>query len=252
MATVQFYMPRGVADALPILGIAADARGIESTSTTRQYPNTRGQPGSRDPQTHPTHGGSSMVRVLVAASLMTSLAASVAGGQSSVIGSLSGDAYVVLSDGAVRPMASRQVRLVRPGFVGSALRPACRISDSVYFAPSPPGRRLLTTSEILAMASDTTTPANVVALRRELDAATVATASANISGHFSFANVPAGDYYLFSHGFIGEDHVRWLVPVQVAAGRNTTKDLDSSNLEKVNMKDEFCGLINRIRPTPNP
>ena len=193
-----------------------------------------------------------MVRVLLAAALMTSLAASMAGAQSKVGGSVSGDAYVVLGDGAVRPMASRQVRLVRTEFVGSALRPACRIADSVYFAPSPAGRGLLTTSEILATASDTTTPANVVALRRELDAATVATASASISGHFSFTNVPAGDYYLFSHGFIGDDHVRWLVPVQVAAGRNTTRDLDSSNLDKVNMRDEFCGLINRTRPAPNP
>ena len=45
MSTVQFYMSRVVADALPIQGIAAEARGVGLTDATLQYSNTRWRPG---------------------------------------------------------------------------------------------------------------------------------------------------------------------------------------------------------------
>ena len=45
MSTVQFYMARLVADALPIQGIAAEARGAGLTDATLQYSKTRWRPG---------------------------------------------------------------------------------------------------------------------------------------------------------------------------------------------------------------
>lgn len=41
MSTVQTYLPRAVADALPIRGIAAEARGVGIEGATLQYSNTR-------------------------------------------------------------------------------------------------------------------------------------------------------------------------------------------------------------------
>lgn len=42
--TVQFYMPRTVAEALPIEGIAAEARGAGVVDATLQYSSTRWRP----------------------------------------------------------------------------------------------------------------------------------------------------------------------------------------------------------------
>ena len=44
MSTVQTYIPRAVADALPIQGIAAEARGAGIDGATLQYSNTRWRP----------------------------------------------------------------------------------------------------------------------------------------------------------------------------------------------------------------
>ena len=44
MSTVQTYIPRAVAEALPIQGIAAEARGVGLAGATLQYSNTRWRP----------------------------------------------------------------------------------------------------------------------------------------------------------------------------------------------------------------
>ena len=44
MSTVQTYIPRAVAEALPIQGIAAEARGVGLEGATLQYSNTRWRP----------------------------------------------------------------------------------------------------------------------------------------------------------------------------------------------------------------
>ena len=44
MSTVQTYIPKAVAEALPIQGIAAEARGVGLADATLQYSNTRWRP----------------------------------------------------------------------------------------------------------------------------------------------------------------------------------------------------------------
>jgi len=58
--------------------------------------------------------------------------------------------------------------------------------------------------------------------------AAIDTAGTGISGHYVFASVPRGDYFVFGEWAIGAKHYRWLAPVKMSSGHIVRRDLDNS------------------------
>jgi hypothetical protein len=180
-----------------------------------------------------------------------SMVANFAGAQKAsvaALGSIEGDLYVLTQAGETRRLPAHEVIVVRRGFVESVIAPQCRKSDSAYFAKSD---RKLSPQEVTALLTkslrDTAPDSVIVRLRGSLDSAAAGRAKTNVNAHFRIEGIPPGDYTIFAHSYLRSQHVRWMVPVHVLGGQSLAVDLDPSNMQEVNVGDEFCGLIHRTR-----
>ncbi len=73
------------------------------------------------------------------------------------------------------------------------------------------------------------TPNFALAIKKSIDAASVAQTTTGFDGKASFEAVPAGDYFLFGYYKFGKQTTYWSLPVTVKAGANKVV-LDNDNM----------------------
>lgn len=72
-------------------------------------------------------------------------------------------------------------------------------------------------------------PTFAIAVKRALDGAAVGQTTTGFDGKATFADIPAGDYFLFGYYKIGKQTTYWSLPVTVKAGSNKVI-LDNNNM----------------------
>ncbi|MFN0278552.1 MAG: hypothetical protein ACKVRN_08120 [Pyrinomonadaceae bacterium] len=73
------------------------------------------------------------------------------------------------------------------------------------------------------------TPNFALAVKKSIDAASVAQATTGFDGKASFEGIPAGDYFLFGYYKFGKQTTYWRIPITVKAGANKVV-LDNENM----------------------